>query len=74
MRVLLALLPLPLALGCAEPAALRQGPGSASMERAEGVPLSRLMEPTGQGRITLADPTQDDPQPFRALRQAGPGR
>lgn len=74
MRVFLALLTVLLALGCAEPAVLRQGPGAASMERAEGVPLPRLVEPTGQGRITLADPAQDEPQAYRALRPGGPGR
>ncbi|MFN3448887.1 MAG: hypothetical protein ACK44F_09345 [Roseococcus sp.] len=68
MRVLLAGLPFLALLGCAEPAVLRQGPGAASMERAEGVPLPRLVEPTGQGRITLSDPAQDDPRPSRLLQ------
>lgn len=66
MRLLPAFLPL-LLLACGQPAVLREGPASASMERAEGVPLPRLVEPTGQGRITLADPAQDNPQAFRAL-------
>lgn len=68
MRRILVCLPLLPALGCAEPAILRQGPGSASMERTEAVPLPRLVEPTGQGRISLTDPGADEPQAFRMLR------
>jgi hypothetical protein len=73
MRLLPALLPL-LLIACGQPAVLRQGPGAASMERAEGVPLPRLVEPTGQGPITLADPTDDDPQAFRGMRRPATAR
>lgn len=49
-----------LLVACGEPAALRQGPGGGTMERAEALPMPRIVEPTGAGRITLADPSADD--------------
>jgi hypothetical protein len=48
-----------LLVACGVPAALRQGPGSGTMERTEALPMPRIVEPTGAGQITLADPSAD---------------
>lgn len=57
---------------CGEPAVLRQGPGSGTMERAATLPMPAVVEATGAERITLADPSADDLSP--PVGNPAPGR
>ncbi len=70
MRALI--LPCLMLVACGEPAVLRQGPGGGTMERADALPMPRVVEPTGQGRITLADPSADDLAPLSPLSPRRP--
>jgi len=67
-------LPFLLLTACGEPAVLRQGPGGGAMERADSLPMPRVVEPTGAGRITLADPSTDDAPALRPADNLAPGR